>query len=254
MHELDLSNLSLGSTLLIGVVIGFKHSLETDHLLAVSTLVARERDVWRSMMLGAVWGLGHTATLLVMGLLIIGLRWQVSESVATLLQCGVALMLMFLGTRTVWDWHRGQGHVCVHSHDHNGQAHAHAHFHRFGAHDCARDEECAQKCESVRPVAMSAGRRQSFWVGAVHGLAGSAAFMLLVLATIPHPLWALLYIALFGLGSVGGMCLVSALLSWSLQRAQHRCLALRRVLHGAIGLASLGFGIYLAAQVGAEVL
>lgn len=242
---------SLWPTLLIGLALGLKHALDVDHVVAVSTLVARERNVWRSTLIGAVWGAGHTATLLAMGLLIIVLGLRISDGVARVLESGVALMLIFLGARTLWQWKTGRGHVCAH--DHGSGSGGHVHFHVHGEHACALDEAGA----APKLSAKATSGRQSFLVGAVHGLSGSAELMLLVLATIREPLWALLYIGVFGLGMMAAMLAMTTLFSGFLSlsnRFQNTSWnAIDRGLRGLTGVASLGFGIHLAIQIAHEI-
>ena len=238
MHEI-----SLWTTLMIGLVLGLKHALDVDHVVAVSTLVARERSLWRSAFIGAVWGVGHTATLLAMGLLIIVLGLKISDGVAQILETGVAAMLIFLGARTLWQWKAGQGHICAHDHGSG----AHAHFHLHGEHLCAQD--AAQDASSGR---------QSFLVGAVHGLSGSAELMLLVLATIRQPIWALVYIGVFGLGMIAAMFAMTTLFSGFLSLSGRAngvgWAAIDGGLRGLTGAASLGFGLYLAANMAREII
>ena len=236
-----MQEVSLWTTLGIGLALGLKHALDVDHVVAVSTLVARERSLWRSTLVGAIWGAGHTATLLAMGLLIIVLGLKISDGVAQTLQAGVALMLIFLGARTLWAWKSGRGHICAHAH--SEESGAHVHFHRYGEHACAQD---------------ASSGRQSFLVGAVHGLSGSAELMLLVLATIRQPLWALVYIGVFGLGMIAAMfamtTLFSGFLSLSGRARGASWAAIDRTLRGLCGAASLGFGLYLAASMARELI
>ena len=232
---------SLAATLGIGFVLGLRHALDTDHLVAVGTLVARERSFWRGARLGVVWGLGHTATLFVMGLLIIVLGLSVPDGVGMWLQLAVAGMLVFLGARTLWLWWRGDGHVCAHQHD----GHVHAHFHQHGGHSCANPPSSA-------PAKLrGAVHRQSFLVGMVHGLSGSAELMLLVLATIRHPLWALVYVAVFGAGMIVAMFALTAMLARVLSftaRFQNGWSRVDGGLRAFSGVASLGFGAFLLWQ------
>lgn len=229
------ANASLFATLALGFALGLRHALDADHVVAVSTLVARERSVWRSTQIGAIWGLGHTFTLLVMGVLIIVLGLQIPEFWAEKLELAVAAMLIFLGARTLWQWKRGEGHFCTHQHD----GHSHTHFHRWGEHECAQQSE-----EKPRAAA-----RQPFLVGVVHGLSGSAELMLLVLSTIRHPAWALTYIVIFGLGMMGAMFVLTSLFSFALGAASRFNGGWNRLdltLRGLTGAASLGFGTHLA--------
>lgn len=229
---------SFWTTLGVGFVLGLRHALDTDHIVAVSTLVARERNVWRSTRIGAIWGLGHTATLFAMGILLVALGWQLPAGAEPFLKSAVAAMLLFLGARALWEFRKGRGHVCVHEHE----GHAHAHFHRYGDHECAE------------AIAQPKGKhRQSFCVGVVHGLSGSAELMLLVLATIRDPKIAMFFIAVFGFGMMTGMfaltALFSRLLHWSRGLAERGLPSFDRALIGASGLASFGFGLYLASGI-----
>lgn len=228
---------TLLATLLIGFTLGLRHALDTDHMVAVSTLVARERSIWKSTKIGAVWGLGHTATLLVMGVLIIVLGLKIPESLVPYLEVAVAAMLIFLGARTFWQLMRGQGHFCTHNH---GETHVHTHFHQFGAHECADEPNVIKR---------DGAHRQSFLVGMVHGLSGSAELMLLVLATIRQPVWALTYIAMFGMGMMVAMFLITTAFALALDfTSRSKVASWKQIdlgLRALTGAASCGFGAYL---------
>lgn len=251
----SLPQLSLPLLLLFALVLGLKHSLEADHLLAVGALVtgAEHRGARHAAKLGAWWGLGHTATLLLAGAVVIWLQlWLRSEVPAWFevwTQRAVAVMLLVLGARALWQgvqalraWRRGEGHVCAHVHASPLGAVEHAHFHAHGQHACAQNVVVDEASALVHSHSHSHG---SFWVGMVHGLAGSAGLMLLVLAAIPHPAWALLFVGAFGLGSIGAMSAVTALASWSLRASERLSVWVPRVAQGLAGAASLGFGLNL---------
>lgn len=240
---------SLFATLLLGFILGLRHALDIDHIVAVSTLVAREKNFWRSTRIGAIWGLGHTATLLVMGLLIIVLGLHISEGLAFWLQMAVAAMLIFLGAKTLWDIKTGRGHFCTHHHQDGA---THTHFHRHGEHACAKSlshhkpNEADNKQQTQRPTAANL---QSFWVGMIHGLSGSAELMLLILATIRYPAWALAYIASFGAGMIVAMFAITSVLScvfgWAGRQNQVLWMRIDRGLRALTGTTSLSFGCYL---------
>ncbi|RYX85220.1 hypothetical protein EON83_06395 [bacterium] len=229
---------SIAATLGIGFVLGLRHALDTDHIVAVGTLVARERSFWRSTQIGAIWGLGHTVTLFAMGLLIIGFGLSIPENVGHWLELSVAAMLILLGARTLWLWKRGEGHICAH--EHNG--HRHVHFHKYGQHPCA----------DAPPTPSGQGRHsQSFLVGMVHGLSGSAELMLLVLATIHQPLWALVFIAIFGVGMMVAMFALTAIFARLLTftaRFQNGWAYVDSGLRVFSGVASVAFGSFLLWQ------
>jgi len=208
----------------LGSLLGVRHALEPDHLAAVSTLLAHDRGGYRAAWLGACWGFGHTASLLVVGAVVVALRAQMPAGVADLFELLVALMLIGLGVRAIAHAARqgstGPGHVHRHGrvrHVHHGAA-AHVHI---GAWTLAR-----------RPLL----------VGAVHGLAGSGALTALVLATLPSPAEQIAYMGLFGVGSIVGMAALTGLLGWPLARVgRHR--AVTRAITLAAGCVSTLLGV-----------
>jgi hypothetical protein len=204
--------------LLFGFVLGMKHALETDHLVAVSTIVTEQSSLVRSAVVGAFWGLGHTSSLFVAALLVIGLRIHIPEHVAMGLEFTVALMLIGLGLQGVRAWLRHRG--------------------------------AAPAVPPASPVPIGRVGRRPYLVGLVHGMAGSAALMLLVLSTIPSPWLALLYVLLFGFGSVAGMLLMSVLLSLPLRFTARRLGGMFGHVRLAAGLASTAFGLFLSWQIG----
>ncbi len=222
----------------LGFVLGLRHALDVDHLAAVSTLVSQRGGILRSSLIGAVWGLGHTAALLLAGVVVIALHAQISPGVALALELGVAVMLVGLGANLLWTLWRG-GTIHLHAHEHGGHQHVHPHRHPAG--------EIAHEAQH-HPVAV----RRPFLVGLVHGLAGSAALMLAVLATIPNPAVALAYILVFGVGSVGGMMVMSTLLGLPLALARERFVRAELALRAMAGLGSVAIGLVLAWRIGVE--
>jgi ABC-type nickel/cobalt efflux system permease component RcnA len=220
----------------LGFVLGLRHALDVDHLAAVSTLVSQRGGVWRSSLIGAVWGLGHTAALLAAAVAVIALHAEISPRVAQGLELGVAAMLVGLGVNLLWTLWRG-GTVHLHAHEHGGRRHVHAHRH------LADESPAAVNHHAVRA-------RRSFLVGVVHGLAGSAALMLAVLATIPSPTLALAYVLVFGVGSVGGMMIMSTLLGLPLALATERFARAELALRAVAGLGSVAIGLLLAWEIG----
>src|SRR5262249_27181979 len=166
----------------LGLLLGLKHATDPDHIVAVTTFVTEERSLLRSCWIGAFWGVGHTLSLAVAGVVVIFLRINISEWLAARLELLVAAMLVVLGSRALLQAIRGKSQM--HSHQHSG----------------------------LKPLL----------VGLVHGAAGSAALMLLVLSTIRSPFEAFIYILVFGLGSILGMLAISFLLALPLQWAKGR--------------------------------
>jgi ABC-type nickel/cobalt efflux system permease component RcnA len=233
---------SLWAALPLAFALGLKHALEVDHVVAVSALVTRGGSSWKRALTGALWALGHTATLFFAGLLLVVGGWHIPESWTPWCEGAVAALLIFLGARALWDWLSGRGHLCVHEHD----GHRHAHFHRFEEHACEDDAHNAHKRE---------GFGEPFWVGAIHGLGGSGAMLLLIVSTVQQPSHALAYIAAFGVGLVISMFVMTAVVSRLLGMASKN--GEQKIARGAAalaGAASLGLGIFLGASLGAEVL
>jgi ABC-type nickel/cobalt efflux system permease component RcnA len=222
----------------LGFVLGLRHALDVDHLAAVSTLVSQRGGILRSSLIGAVWGLGHTAALLAAGVAVIALHAEISPAVAQALELGVAIMLVGLGLNLLWTLWRG-GTIHLHVHEHGGHHHVHPHRHAAG-----ESPDHAQH----HPIAV----RRPFLVGLVHGLAGSAALMLAVLATIPSPTVALAYILVFGIGSVGGMMIMSTVLGLPLALARERFVRAELALRALAGLGSVAIGLVLAWRIGVE--
>src|SRR5919109_181186 len=187
------------ATLGLGFVLGLKHALDADHIVAVSTIVSEHKSIFKSSLVGTFWGLGHTVSLFLIGLLVILLRLAISPRVALWMELGVAVMLVLLGANIVWKFFRGKR-IHIHTHEHDGLTHAHIHLHEG-------EEEYHNHYHLIK------FGTKPFFVGLVHGVAGSAALMLLVLTTIPSPLAGILYILIFGIGSIGGMLIMSSLIS-----------------------------------------
>ena len=219
----------------VGFVLGLRHALDPDHMVAVSTIVSQHRSVRRSSLIGAFWGLGHTASLLTVGVAVIVLKLSISGHLALWMEFGVAVMLILLGIKAI---HKavGRPRIHMHRHKHNGREHIHIHLHRPG-------EEHVHHHRHLLRVGT-----QPFFVGLIHGLAGSAGLMLLVLGTIPSAIAGLIYIAMFGLGSVGGMLVMSSLISLPFALSARRFTMLGKRLQLLVGLSSAFFGGFLVWQ------
>ena len=205
----------------LGFVLGLRHALDADHLAAVSTVLA-ERPSWRaSGLVGLSWGIGHTLVLLFVGVIVLVLRVPIPEPLALAAEGLVGFMLVLLGALLGLKLIRERWHL--HPHDHDGKMHVHLHSHSH-----AYDHGHAHWWrESVRPLC----------IGMAHGLAGSAALLLLVVASAQTVADGLLYIAVFGCGSILGMMLIGLVLSVPVVCS----LRLGRPLFLAVqGLASVG--------------
>jgi high-affinity nickel permease len=227
---------SLSAALGLGLLLGLRHALDADHVAAVSTLVSQHRSVARSCLLGAFWGAGHTMALLAVGVAVVAFKFTIPPEVERGLETGVALVLILLGghvllkSLAVWTLHR-------HAHAHDGQSHSHLHLH-VGAEDC-----------SGHVHLLRVGGRP-FLVGLLHGMAGSAALMLLVLASIPSRIGGLLYIVVFGLGSTAGMLVISGLIGVPFALTANRSRGVHGIIQTLAGGASLILGLALAWNLG----
>lgn len=181
-------------------MLGLRHALEPDHVVAVSTIVSRNASVLRSSLAGTLWGLGHTASLLICGSVVLALRLSIPDNFVAFAETGVAVMLVVLGVNALRQWVKSSK-VHVHFHTHDGRRHIHFHIHRA-------TEAAVHDHRHLSEIGL-----RSFFIGMVHGLAGSGALMVVVAAAVPSFAAGLIYILLFGLGSIGGMLLLSSLIS-----------------------------------------
>lgn len=225
------------SVLAIGFVPGLEHAIEADHLAAVTTIVSQRKSTIGAALVGTVWGIDHSVSLVGTGLLVLFLRIEIAEHTAQALEFGVAIMLIGLGANVLWKVARG-GRVHAHVHTHGGIEHAHPHVHEEAGATGRADHHGLGIL--ARPVV----------VGMMHGMAGSAALMLLVLSTVTSPVVGLAYIGLFGAGSIAGMTLMSALVSLPVRLTAARFARADRAMQCLAGLFGMSIGLYLAYRIG----
>lgn len=206
------------SLLGLGFALGMRHAVDADHVIAVSTIVTRQRSVRAACGVGVLWGVGHTLTILVVGGAMITSAATIPENVAAAAEFGVGVMLIMLGLMNL------------------SQRHHAAHRSGTPAEGSAR----VSRWRSVRPLA----------VGVIHGLAGSSAVALLVLATIREPMAGLLYLALFGAGTIAGMTLVTLAIATPLTLSAARFPGFASHLRVGSGILSLCFGLFMVLYVG----
>lgn len=210
----------------IGFVLGLQHAIEADHLAAVSTIVSEKKNLLTASLVGGLWGVGHTISLFVVGVLVILLKLQISEAVEARLEAAVGVMLVLLGLNALRKLFASKVHAHVHSHGEREHVHFHSHrneptesHHRFSS--------------------------RSIVIGMVHGLAGSAALMLLIIPTISSPVVGLLYIIIFGIGSIGGMMAMSFLIGLPIHFTANKFEFLNKGIRLCAGLFSLGLGAFI---------
>ena len=251
---------NLASLLFLGLLLGVRHATDPDHVVAIATIVSRQRNLRGSAMIGAVWGLGHTLTIMAVGGAIILFGVVIPPRLGLAMEFSVGIMLILLGALTLTGMGgvirqaaslvRGSAQPTDHVHAHGDYVHRHApssgeeeHGHRedntplaplyarFGA---------LRLCQWLRPLA----------VGIVHGLAGSAAVALLVLTLVRDPVWAVAYLLLFGVGTIGGMMVITLGLSAPFAFTSSNLPRLNVPLRAAAGLISFAFGVFLIYEIG----
>lgn len=236
------------SAMLLGFLLGLQHATDPDHLVAVATILTRERRFTDGALIGVLWGAGHMTTLTIVGAIIIGLKLTVTPAVGGSLELVVAAMLIVLGILRLRDAIRGldtvpAGHL-VADHDHGGGAgvvHSHPHVHGAEhSHEHAHVHPSRWLAKLGWRSGWPAGR--ALVVGAIHGLAGSAAVSLLVLATLRSTTSAVVYLLIFGIGTIIGMTVLTALMAFPVSMAL-RYRRARQALALCAGVGSIAFGL-----------
>lgn len=221
------------STLMIGFILGIKHAIEPDHVIAVSTIVSKTKKLWSSSLAGIFWGIGHTLTLFVVGMVFIFMKKEIPVEWALSLEFAVGIMLVYLGLSSVLFPEKKN----IHSHYHEHDGNKHNHFHSHGENDGHKHTH--KKISYLKSV----------FIGLVHGLSGSAAMILLTMTTVKNPLQASIYIVIFGVGTVIGMLLCTFIIGIPFaisSRNEKMNLTFTRVT-GAI---SCIFGVYYMYNLG----
>ena len=244
----------------VGFLLGIRHATDPDHVIAVTTIVSRQRSIRHAGLIGILWGVGHTITILLVGAAIILFNLVIPPRIGLTMELAVGLMLILLGVLNlsgVTQWvtdrfmpvHRHEEVIHAHWHTHGEDAHSHVHGHHPEVHLHLEDppKGALQKTlarvgiyQLLRPLA----------VGIVHGLAGSAAVALLVLTTIRDPRWAIVYLLVFGVGTIAGMMLITVAIGAPFAYTGKRFTNLNRGLGVASGLVSVAFGLLVTFQIG----
>lgn len=239
--EEQLAQLGLIAALGLGLLLGARHSLDPDHVVAVSTIVSEYRNPLKSFWVGVSWGLGHTTTLFLVGVVIIALRLTIPDRMALLLEFLVGIMLVGLGAQVVYGFWKNK----VHQHAHGHEESSHQHYHSHG-----QEPEADQVHHEENGIGKPFFRKKSFFVGTVHGMAGSAALTLLILAYIDSSIVGLVYILLFGVGSILSMGIMTILISLPFVASANKLPNLNRVIQFAVGALSMVFGGFIMYQIG----
>ena len=250
--------IGLLSIVAIGFFLGMRHATDPDHVIAVTTIVSRQRSAGRAALIGAFWGLGHTVTIFAVGSAIILFNVVIPPRVGLGMELSVGLMLIVLGGWNLTTFLQGlspksiteTGSV-VHSHPHHHGALVHTHEHKHLPVEHSHPELDA----SVAQLDTRFGNTGAYqllrplMVGIVHGLAGSAAVTLLILASIRNAHWAIAYLIVFGVGTIAGMMLITMSIASTFRFFGNRFENLNRKFGLAAGLVSLCFGLFVAYQI-----
>jgi ABC-type nickel/cobalt efflux system permease component RcnA len=249
--------ITLLSIIALGFFLGMRHATDPDHVIAVTTIVSRQRSIRQAALIGALWGLGHTITILVVGSAIILFGLVIPPRVGLTMELSVGLMLVLLGILNLSGIMRRIAeavtpmHPSQHSHSHGYGDYVHSHPH---GHNSEKDGH-AENATPVGWMDRIFGRLGFYQVirplavGIVHGLAGSAAVALLVLTTIRVPSWAVVYLLVFGVGTVAGMMLITAAIAMPFTFSENRFARLNRGLGLFSGVLSLAFGLVIVYQM-----
>lgn len=240
----NLTSLSTFALLGVGLVFGFKHATEVDHVVAVTTIVSQHKNVFRSALVGLLWGVGHTASLLLVGIVVLTLRIAIPETVSKLLEFCVALMIIGLGVLALWRALHSRGEVHAHRHSHDGLSHIHIHFH---------EEENRHELPARAPHshAVSQVGWKPVLIGTMHGLAGSGALTLLLLTEISSGWIGFLYLMIFGFGSIVGMVLMSGLIGFPFTLTSSHLTSAHHRLQTVAAVLSIAFGVWYVYASGA---
>jgi len=258
------SVVNLVSLLLLGFVLGMRHATDADHVIAIATIVSRQRNVRGSAMIGVAWGIGHTLTILAVGSAIILFGVVIPPRIGLAMEFAVGVMLVALGAFAL----TGLGGVLraalmpivarilprradrSHAHAHGDYVHRHRHAHGGEGHGHSEDQVALALLDArFRGVRLYQWLRPLV-VGVVHGLAGSAAVALVVLSAVRDPVWAVAYVLLFGVGTIGGMMLITVALSAPFAFTSSRLPRLNWQLRAVSGLVSFVFGLSLIYEFG----
>ena len=231
---------AMGSILLLGLLIGMKHAVEADHVAAVASMTSRNQSLRGALRMGIAWGLGHTVALFAVGAVVLSLDTVLPERIALILEFGVGIMLVWLGADVIRRLIKARIHFHAHRHM-NGTVHFHAHSHaNEGAHDRLRHDHEHRRAMPLRALV----------VGLMHGMAGSAALILLALGQIESLWMAVAYMALFGLGSMLGMAVLSIIIAVPLQRMASKLNWAHNTLNAMVGMATVSIGAWIIYSVG----
>ena len=233
------------SAIVLGFLLGLKHATDADHVKAVASIVDRSKNIWRGLWIGISWGIGHTTPLLILGIIILLFKETVLdryENIAPFFEFAVGIMLILLGAQVFWQLRESRVHV--HEHHHDKKTHVHVHTsHQFNEDISETDNH------NFFNIGMPSFRAKSFFVGMIHGLAGSAAVMLALLPTIESTWIGIIYLLLFGVGTILSMSIITILLGVPFAMSSNNK-KIYRYISSSAGTISILFGVALMSDIG----
>ena len=235
------------SAIIVGMIIGLRHSSDGDHVVAVSTMARDYNSVLKGLWIGVSWGLGHSTPLLVLGILILIARESLIdlyESIAPVFEFGVALMLVFLGLQVFWKMYKGEFHVHQHQHDRD----MHKHIHGSHGHDGNQESPHEARKHGPFPEMIPVFRLKSYAIGVVHGLAGSAAVLVGILAATPDFSTGIAFLVFFSIGTMISMAIMTILLSIPFVLSS-RSNSVGNTVIAIAGLLSIALGLALGSDL-----
>ena len=214
-------------TLLLGFFLGIKHAFDADHIIAVSTMVTEHKNPFKASLVGTFWGIGHTTTLFIVGIIVLLLKITIPENVSLSLEMIVGFVLVLLGIKAIREKQESL-HMHVHTHDQESHVHPHLHSNHNHWHK----------------------HYYSFAIGLIHGLAGSGVLMILVLSTINEIFQGVYYILLFGIGSIIGMTVISFFVGIPFIYSAKKFPYIEKYLRVVAGILSIVFGLSIVYEIG----
>lgn len=225
--------IGLLSILGLGFILGIKHAIEPDHVIAVSTIASQSKKLFRSSLAGVFWGIGHTATLFLIGIILIAMKGEIPEKWAMSLEFLVGIMLVYLGVTTILSFKN----IHLHQHEYNSELHKHVHSHDHSGSHLHNHQH--KKVSYVK----------SMMIGFVHGLAGSGAMVLLTMSTVKTAWEGAIYILIFGVGTVAGMLIFTTIIGIPFVFSAKK-INLNKTFTQVTGVISTAFGIYYMYNLG----
>ena len=248
--------LTFFSIVAVGFFLGMRHATDPDHVIAVTTIVSRQRNLLKAAMTGIFWGIGHTLTIFVVGTIIIIFDVVIPARIGLSMEFSVGLMLIVLGVMNIVSFVRSarsitpQDSAGLHQHPHSHGDYVHSHAHGHAPEQHSHNQTPLTWLDRLFGRIGLYQQLRPLVVGIVHGLAGSAAVALLILTTIRNSHWAMAYLLIFGVGTVAGMMLITMSIASAFNFFGNKNPRFSRRLGLASGLVSLAFGVVLAYQIG----